>query len=155
MLEFYLTLRNSPFLVFTRDEAAWLYLTIIRCTLGAHACLTTVLQLRSVTLSVKLWGGYDSHDTEIIDKIQCERKTDTHLKTTASSSYELFTLIWRFSLKISFQSDISNVTSKLKRSHPQEQIPIAFSPRLIFCPSETRNCPSLTASPTFHPTFIV
>ena len=32
---------------------------------------------------------------------------------------------------------------------PQEQIPMALSPRLIFCPSDTRNCPSFTASPTF------
>ena len=32
--------------------------------------------------------------------------------------------------------------------HPQEQMPIAFNPLLIFCPSDTRNCPSLTASPT-------
>ena len=48
---------------------------------------------------------------------------------------------------------VASTYYSVSRTHPQEQMPIAFSPRLIFCPSDTRNCPSLTASPTFYTNF--
>ena len=44
---------------------------------------------------------------------------------------------------------IDNGIDVIGVTDPQEQIPMALSPRLIFCPSDTKNCPSFTASPTF------
>ena len=91
----------------------------------------------------------------MIGQTNCKKKGvgDIHL-TLRNSPFFVLTRVsaacvylWQFCYKLDLT--IGNGIHVRGVTDPQEQIPMALSPRLIFCPSDTRNCPSFTASPTF------